>query len=840
MWFPARRAAVAPVVLPLALLSLLGAMTTPAAGTPVGEPVGLADAGVVDDGRSTGAPMAPADRRPRARDDGYTVLEDRVLRTSRQGVLVNDRDPEGARLRARLVRGPRTGTARVTRAGRLVVRPASDHNGVLRVRYAALDPAGRRDAATARVRVVPVNDAPSFVLGPDLSVAEDSGAQRVPLWATAVSPGPADERRQSLGFEVLADTPGLFSQQPSVAPDGTLAFAAASDAAGSSIVRVRVRDDGGTDHRGVATSAWQTFRITVGGSNDVPVVSLDAPAAIDEGDTMTLTATGSDPDGDPLTYAFDCEGDGTYEQPSSATTATCSPVDDSVLTVRVLVDDGRGGQATATRTVTVDNVAPAVLAAPAQSAVEGVPTTLALGSFTDPGDDGPWQVTVDWGDGSDDTRYPVDEPGALEQVHLYGDDTPPDTYDVTVTVTEAGGAASGSAVTVVGVDAVNDAPIAPDLSLATPVDVPVTGNVLAGASDPEGDSLSAAVAAAPAHGTVVLNPATGAFTYTPGSGYEGGDSFEVVVSDGNGATTTVRVQVAVGNRAPVAVDDDFETAEDVPVSIGLDDLTANDSDPDGDAIAVNVASSAINGSLGFVGGRLVFTPHPEFSGQASFRYGITDGRGRIAQATARITVRPVDDPAILVADVGELDEDGEGSGDVLANDSDVDTELAVTGFSADGEDHPAGGSHVFAGKGTLTLAADGSWTFRPERDWNGALPQVAYTVTGGSTSTLGVTVRPVNDVPVAQDDLVTTERDTPVAIALTELLANDSDVDGDVLVLFSASSAVHGTLGFVGGRLTFTPDSGFVGQASFAYGVHDGHGGVATGTVRIEVTAPPP
>jgi hypothetical protein len=106
--------------------------------------------------------------------------------------------------------------------------------------------------------------------------------------------------------------------------------------------------------------------------------------------------------------------------------------------------------AAATTQVTVNNVAPTVTAPADQTAVEGTAQTFSLGSFTDPGPDGPWNVDVNWGDGSTDTVFSASSTGSLgTQTHTYGDEqaTP---YAVTVTVTDQDGG-SGSAVFHVGV-----------------------------------------------------------------------------------------------------------------------------------------------------------------------------------------------------------------------------------------------------------------------------------------------------------------------------------------------------------------------------------------------------
>ena len=226
---------------------------------------------------------------------------------------------------------------------------------------------------------------------------------------------------------------------------------------GSFTVTITVEEDNGT---GVSGSA--TFQVTV--ANLPPVISnVTAESPIDEGDSSTVTVTASDPAGanDPLSYEFDCDGNSVFEVgPQASNSHNCSFADNGTFTVNVRVSDGDGGADTGSDTVVVQNVAPLVTAPANQTASEGTSETFDLGSFTDPGDDDPWEVTVDWGDGSPDTVFNEAAPGAIaDKAHTYADNG---TFTVTVTVDEdAGAGVSGSAtfqVTVANVPPVVTAP----------------------------------------------------------------------------------------------------------------------------------------------------------------------------------------------------------------------------------------------------------------------------------------------------------------------------------------------------------------------------------------------
>src|SRR5262249_48910280 len=104
------------------------------------------------------------------------------------------------------------------------------------------------------------------------SVNEDTGAQTVTGWATAMSPGPADESGQSVNFLVSTNNDTLFSVLPTITTTGTLTYTPAPNANGTATVTVRLQDNGGTANGGIDTSGPQTFAIVINPVNDAPVL----------------------------------------------------------------------------------------------------------------------------------------------------------------------------------------------------------------------------------------------------------------------------------------------------------------------------------------------------------------------------------------------------------------------------------------------------------------------------------------------------------------------------------------------------------------------------------------
>ena len=158
----------------------------------------------------------------------------------------------------------------VSASGTLAFAPAANANGSATVTVTAHDDGGTTgggvDTSAPQaftLDVTPVNDTPSFTKGADQSVLSLAGPQTVPGWATAISPGPADESSQTVTFTVSTTNNGLFSAQPAISPAGTLTYTPTILALGSATVTVRAVDSGGTLNGGVDTSPPQTFTISI-------------------------------------------------------------------------------------------------------------------------------------------------------------------------------------------------------------------------------------------------------------------------------------------------------------------------------------------------------------------------------------------------------------------------------------------------------------------------------------------------------------------------------------------------------------------------------------------------
>ncbi|MDQ0044443.1 tandem-95 repeat protein, partial [Variovorax boronicumulans] len=260
----------------------------------------------------------------------------------------------------------------------------------------------------------------------------------------------------------------------------------------------------------------------------------------------------------------------------------------------------------------------------------------------------------------------------------------------------------------------------------------------------------------PAHGTVTVN-ADGTYTYTPGTNFNGTDSFTVTVSDGHGGTTTSTVTVTINpvNDAPVFVDDGgtpvnttdgyvFGYDENRPAGTVLGTVRATDADSA--TVTYSILSGNDNGyfaidpvtgeiSLTAAGAAAFVNDYEAGANAHALVVGANDGT-----VTTNIPVtlneQNLNEAPTAPNDTKTTNEDTPVSGSVIGSDVDGDTLTYVKGSD------PA--------HGTVTVNADGTYTYTPGTNFNGT---DSFTVTvsdghgGTTTSTVNVTVNPVNDAP---------------------------------------------------------------------------------------------
>ncbi|MDD3529210.1 MAG: retention module-containing protein, partial [Gallionellaceae bacterium] len=401
-------------------------------------------------------------------------------------------------------------------------------------------------------------------------------------------------------------------------------------------------------------------------------------------------------------------------------------------------------------------------------------------------------------------------------------------------------------------------------------------------NDRDGDSAAFAsitVVSLPAHGVMQLDGQpvaagqtiavadieAGRLTFVPDPDWHGSTSFDYAVSDGSQTSNTATVTLAIAsvNDAPVAVDNTVTVPEDTVMhgNVITDDDNGSapggvDYDVDGDPLSVTGFTVAGDPTIHNPGdtvtiagigtfqlnadGSYTFAPAPDYDGPVpAITYTINDGQGGQDSATLTINMAGGDDTPVAGDDHAVTNEDTPITIPVLANDSDVDGDpISIVKINGSAVQV---GAPVAVDHGTVTLNADGTLTFSPAPDYYGDT-SFNYTITDGITevpATVYVTVNPVNDPPVANDDVASTPINTGIDI---DVKANDSDPDNsrDDLTVSSAvlSDPSQGTLTInPDGSLHFVPAQNFTGEVEITYTLTDPEGLSDSATVTVNVGA---
>ncbi|MDG2687238.1 tandem-95 repeat protein, partial [Vibrio parahaemolyticus] len=497
--------------------------------------------------------------------------------------------------------------------------------------------------------------------------------------------------------------------------------------------------------------------------------------------------------------------------------ATITPTADwnGKETITFTVKDSSGESVSQTVDFTV---APVVdIEADSADVVEDTPTIMnVLGNDTFESTDK--VVSLDADNGPKNGTVIVNNDGTVTY-------TPDDNYvgKDTFTYVVTSGGVSESTTVEVNVTPVNDAPVAKDDIATTQEDTAVTIDVLSNDTDVDGDKLSLQSASVPeAQGKVEI--VDGKLVFTPAENFNGDAEITYTLTDG--ALTdqaTVKVTVNAVNDTPVVESNiaDQALAEDfTPYTIDLNTAFSDVDNVDGE-LTFSVSGNS-NIQVAIVNGIATITPTADWNGSEALTFTATDPSGESVSQTVNFTVAPVAD---IVADKATVVEDTPTIIKVLGNDTFEGDDQVV---SLDTNNGPA--------NGTVSVNPDGSVTYTPNDNYHGT-DSFTYIITSGGVSestTVSVDVTPVNDAPVAKDDIATTQEDTAVTI---DVLPNDSDVDGDKLSIESASvPKEQGTVEVVNGKLVFTPAENFNGDAEITYTVTDGQ---LTDEAKVTVTVNP-
>ncbi|PXA05145.1 hypothetical protein DDZ13_04070 [Coraliomargarita sinensis] len=783
---------------------------------------------------------------PIANNDSAVTNEDTGV-----AITLTGSDIDSGSLSYAVVTGPSNGTLSGT-APNLTYTPNGDYNGSDSFTFKANDGALDSNTATVSITVNAVNDAP--VVNDNSATTDEDSAVAVTLTASDVDTG------DTLTYAVVTGpTNGTLS---GTAPN--LTYTPNGDYNGSDSFTFQAND-------GTADSNTATISVTVNAVNDAPVANDDS-ATTNEDVAVAITLTASDVDtGDTLTYAVVAgPTNGTLSGTAPNLTFTPNTNYNGSDSFTFQANDGTVDSNIATVSITVNGVNNAPVAnddAVATNEDTSVAVTLTA-------------TDVDTGDTLTYAVVAAPTNGILTGTAPNLTYIPNSDYDGSDSFTfkaNDGTVDSNTAAVSLTVNAVNDAPVADDQQVATTEDTAVA--VTLTASDVEGDVLTYTVVTAPTNGT--LSGTAPDLTYTPTAGYTGSDSFTFKANDGTVDSNTATVSITV-NATGVAI---------IHESFGYDPAVGNDLSGEGPATGTSGTWGGdsrfdlVTGSLSY--GNLAT------SGNSTQYIGSGGGGGNIGTAISgdlanagllndsaelwfSVVVNFVDngnDEAALTLGTDQpftTDINNSGSGIGFYADSGGYVRAAIYSGGTQPGTHDAtanfnGTTQLIIGKvtwGADATTADTVTLYNPGTDLDltgHAFSTVSAVIDQSALDTIGIWIRnndlagdtfdeirfgatyadvvPTgsgtgNTAPVADDQLVTTDEDTAVAVTLT-----GSDADGDALTYSVVTAPSNGALSGTAPDLTYTPNAGYNGSDSFTFVANDGTVDSNTATVSITVNA---
>ena len=664
----------------------------------------------------------------------------------------------------------------------LIYTPAVDFTGEDHFRFVADDGLLTSDEVTVTITVNAVDDVPS-AYAQSLNTPEET--------ALPITLHGSDVDSDRLTYRLVA-TPD-HGEVGGIGPN--LIYTPAVNFTGEDALLFNIDD-------GTNFSAVARVTISVTAVNDPPQAYTDTLTTLED-EPLSLMLLADDPEADVLSYTvvtpplYGVIG-GTAPNLVYTPSADFHGADAFTFTA----SDGQAwSSATISITVAPSNDAPTAVD---QSLVSSEDEWLAI------------TLTGADVDGDELTFAVIDAPqhgtvGGIAPNLVYTPDLDYHGNDSFTFATNDGGADSLPATVAITITAMNDAPSASSQSIDTDEEQPVT--ITLGSSDADGDALTFTLGDQPAHG--MLTGIAPDLVYTPSLNFPGSAIFTFTVNDGttDAPPATITITVDALNDQPVAVTQAITTSEEVTVAI-----TLTGTDADGDSLNYSIITQPLSGTLGGIAPNLVYTPALDFSGTDRFTFLVNDGDADAIAVPVTITVTPRNDAP------------------TAANGAVTTTEeraVAVTLVGLDADHDPL--SYTVAtlpDHGTLT-GAPPNLTYTPNADYSGNDAftfTVSDDVSPAVTATVTITVAAMNDLPLAESQVITTSEEQAITLTLT-----GSDVDGDPLTYTILSQPVNGVLGGIVPDLVYTPTVDFNGADSFTFSSSDGISNSLPATVTLVV-----
>ena len=744
---------------------------------------------------------------PTAGNDSNSTDEDTAVTGS---VTANDNDPDGDVLQYSLVGvqgGAANGTVTIDANGNYSYTPNADFNGTDTFTYEVTDQEGGTTQANVVITVNAVNDAPVV----DTEITDQTSLDAQSGINLDISTNFSDIDVDTLTFTATGLPDGLSISANGVITgtiDNSASQFGSAPNLGAHTVTITAQDPSGETVNDTFT--WQVNNPAPTAGNDSNTTDEDTAV------TGSVTANDNDPDGDVLQYSLvgvqggaangtvtiDANGNYSYT-PNADFNGT------DTFTYEVTDQEGGTTQANVVITVNAVNDAPVVdteiTDQTSLDAQSGINLDIST-NFSDIDVDTLTFTATGLPDGLSISANGVITGTIDNSASQFGSAPNLGSHTVTITAQDPSGETVNDTFTW---QVNNPAPTAGNDSNTTDEDTAVTGSVTANDNDPDGDVLQyslVGVQGGAANGTVTID-ANGNYSYTPNADFNGTDTFTYEVTDQEGGTTQANVVITVNavNDAPV-VDTEItdQTSLDAQSGISLD-ISTNFSDIDVDTLTFTAtglpdglsisANGVITGTIDNSASQFGSAPN---LGAHTVTITAQDPSGETVNDTF---TWQVNNPAPTAGnDSKTTDEDTAVTGSVTANDNDPDGD--VLQYSLVGVQ---GG----AANGTVTIDANGNYSYTPNADFNGT-DTFTYEVTdqeGGTTqANVVITVNAVNDAPVVDTEITDqTSLDAQSGISL-DISTNFSDIDVDTLT-FTATGLPDGLSISANGVITGTIDN---------------------------------
>ncbi|MBI1762031.1 MAG: tandem-95 repeat protein, partial [Acidobacteria bacterium] len=705
-------------------------------------------------------------------------------------LVVNDLD--GDALTYTIVNAPQHGALSGT-APNLTYTPALNYNGADSFSFKANDGSVDSNTATVSLTINSINDRPVLNVPPTQAVNEGV-ALSFTVTATDVDAG------QTLTFSA-ANVPQGANFNPATA---TFTWTPTFAQAGDYTVNFTVTDNGTPPLADAKAVLIRVVNVNRGPTANAQTVVTDEDTA------KQFALTGSDPDGDALTFTIvtpPTKGALTGTAPNLTYTPQANVNGADAFTFKV--SDGSTESAVATVSITINpvNDKPTITVPGAQTVAENQLLTFSvLGSDVDTGQ----TLTLSAANVPSGASF-APATGVFSWTPNF---TQAGSYTVTFTVADNGTPQLTDAKTVtITVTDTQRAPTANGQQVMTDEDtaLPI---VLTG-SDPDGDPLTFMIVTPPANGS--LSGTAPNVTYTPRANFNGADAFTFKVNDGKADSNTATVSITVKpvNDAPVATPQSVQAVEDTARPI-----TLTGTDVDGDTLTFMVVTPPAKGTLSGTAPNLTYTPNANATGEDAFTFKVNDGKVDSAAATVSITIGAVNDPPVANAQQITTDEDASKQIVLTASDPDNDplTFVIVT--------PPA--------HGTLNGNAP-NLLYLPNPNYNGA-DSFTFKANDGkvdsNVATVSLTINPINDPPIILvPGAQMVDEGTQLQFTVTA-----SDVDGTTPTLSAPNLPTGAAFNASTGLFSWTPNFDQMGTYTLNFTATDNGTPPLSDTKAVTIT----